>query len=381
MEKNEKTDMTEKNDAEIPFQVDELLSDVETVGIAGHIKPDGDCTGSTLALYNYIKDNYPDIRVTLYLEPIPNLFKFLQRSEEINHDFAAEDAAYDLFFSLDCGDEGRLGGAFRYFDGAKKTVCIDHHISNQSFADLNYIRPDASSTSELVFGLLDESKITKEIAECLYVGIIHDTGVFQYSCTSSKTMNIAGRLMDKGIDYPNIVDKTFFEKTFEQNQILGTALLKARRYFDDRCIATIITAQDMADCHALPKHLEGIVAQLRSTKGVDVAILIYENNNGIATIQNRSKRNRVDRENMIQECGNPIVEDDFHGFSHRNCEGTEQLHGTYKISMRTNGAADVAAICMKHGGGGHVRAAGATMSGDPEEILRTLLNDVKEQLH
>ena len=332
MEKNEKTDMTEKRDAGIPFRVDELLAGVETVGIAGHIKPDGDCTGSTLALYNYIKNNYPGIRVTLYLEPIPNLFKFLQRSEEIQHDFSS-DASYDLFFSLDCGDESRLGGAFRYFEGAKKTVCIDHHISNQSFADLNDIRPDASSTSELVFDLLDEAKITKEIAECLYVGIIHDTGVFQYSCTSSKTMNIAGRLMDKGIDYPNIVDKTFFEKTFEQNQILGTALLKARRFFDDRCIASIITAQDMADCHALPKHLEGIVAQLRSTKGVDVAILIYEN-----------------------------------------------VDGSYKISMRTNGAADVAAICMRHGGGGHVRAAGATMSGDPEVILQTLLEDVREQL-
>lgn len=313
-------------------KIDALLAGVSTAAIAGHIKPDGDCTGSTLALYNYIKNNYPDIRVRLYLEPIPNIFKFLQRSDEIISDFS-EDAVYDLFFALDCGDGGRLGGAIRYFDAAKTTVCIDHHISNQSFADLNNIRPDASSTSELVFELLDETKITKEIAECLYVGIIHDTGVFQYSCTSSKTMNIAGRLMDKGIDYPDIVDKTFFEKTFEQNRILGTALLKAERYFDGRCITCMITAQDMADCHALPKHLEGIVAQLRSTKGVDVAVLIYEN-----------------------------------------------ADGTYKVSMRTNGAVDVAAICVKHGGGGHVRAAGATMTGEPEAILQTLLEDVREQL-
>ena len=138
--------------------------------------------------------------------------------------------------------------------------------------------------------------------------------------------------MDKGIDYPDIVDKTFFEKTFEQNQILGTALLKAQRYFDDRCIACIITLQDMENCHALPKHLEGIVAQLRSTKGVDVAVLIYEN-----------------------------------------------ADGSYKVSMRTNGAVDVAAICVKHGGGGHVRAAGATMTGNPEAILQILLKDIKEQ--
>ena len=139
--------------------------------------------------------------------------------------------------------------------------------------------------------------------------------------------------MDKGINYPEIVDKTFFEKTFEQNRILGTALLKARRYFNDRCIACVITAQDMAECQALPKHLEGIVSQLRSTKGVDVAVLIYENEDG-----------------------------------------------TFKVSMRTNGAVDVAAICVKHGGGGHIRAAGVTMVGAPEEILQTLLKDIKEQL-
>lgn len=313
-------------------KIDALLAGMSLVAIAGHIRPDGDCTGSTLALYNYIRDNYPSIRVTLYLEPIPNLFKFLQRSDEIVSDFS-EDVAYDLFFSLDCGDGGRLGGAVRYFDAAKKTVCIDHHISNQSFADVNDVQPEASSTSELVFELLDEKKITKEIAECLYVGIIHDTGLFQYSCTSSKTMNIAGRLMDKGIDYPCIVDQTFFEKTFEQNRILGTALLKARRHLNDRCITCILTAQDMADCHALPKHLEGIVSHLRSTKGVDAAVLLYEN-----------------------------------------------ADGTYKVSMRSNGAVDVAAICVKHGGGGHVRAAGATMSGDPEHILYQLLEDIKKEL-
>ncbi len=313
-------------------KIDELMDGVTSVAIAGHVKPDGDCVGSTLALYNYIRDNYPDIKVCLYLEPIPNLFRFLARAEEIVSDYSGE-WTYDLFFALDCGDRGRLGEAIRYFDSARHTACVDHHISNQSFADDNLIVPEASSTSELIYGLLDEQKITKEIAECLYVGIIHDTGVFQYSCTSSKTMNIAGKLMDKGIDYPTIVDKTFFEKTFEQNQILACALLKAKRYFDDRCIASVITREDMDTYHALPKHLEGIVAQLRSTKGVDVAILLYEN-----------------------------------------------VDGSYKASMRTNGAVDVAAICGRHGGGGHVRAAGATLHGEPQELLEILLNDVKEQL-
>jgi phosphoesterase RecJ-like protein len=314
------------------MKIDTLLDQMQTVAIAGHIKPDGDCTGACLALYNYIRDYYPDIRVRLYLEPIPNLFRFLKRSDEIESDCTKE-AQFDLFFALDCGDTGRLGDAARYFDTAKHTVCIDHHISNRSFAEKNYIVPTASSTSELIFELLNQERITKEIAECLYVGIVHDTGVFQYSCTSSHTMNIAGILMDKGIDYPTIVDRTFFEKTFEQNKILGTALQKAQLYFDGRCIASVISAQDMQDCHALPKHLEGIVSQLRSTKGVHAAIFIYE---------------------------------------------TED--GSQKVSMRSDGAVDVAAICVKHGGGGHVRAAGVTMSGEPESLLAELLADVGEQL-
>ena len=120
-------------------------------------------------------------------------------------------------------------------DWEMRTFCVDHHISNQNFADANYIFPEASSTCELVYELIDEEKITKEIAECIYVGIVHDTGVFQYSCTSAKTMNIAGRLMEMGIDFSRIVDKTYYEKTYEQNRILGQALVDSQLFLDGTC--------------------------------------------------------------------------------------------------------------------------------------------------
>ena len=129
--------------------LDDFLKEAGTVAVAGHIRPDGDCVGSCLAAYNYIKTYYPNVRVDLYLQEIPNIFKFMARSEEILHD-TSTDNVYDLFLSLDCGDTGRLGGAAAIFDRAKKTVCVDHHISNQSFADENYVFPDASSTSELI---------------------------------------------------------------------------------------------------------------------------------------------------------------------------------------------------------------------------------------
>ncbi len=309
-----------------------LLNQVSSVGLAGHQKPDGDCVGSTLAVYNYIKMYYPNIDVTLYLEPIPNIFKFLSRSAEIEHNFEAEQS-YDLFIALDCGDEGRLGGTAKYFQAAKKTLCIDHHISNKEFADENYIFPQASSTSELVYELLDETKVTKEIAECIYVGIVHDTGVFQYSCTSAKTMNIAGKLMELGIDFSKIVDETFFEKTYQQNRILGQALIDSRLYLDGRFIVTVVTRQQMAEFQVEPKHLEGIVQQLRVTVGVEAALFLYETTSG-----------------------------------------------EYKASMRSSGIVDVAAILMKFGGGGHIRAAGATMSGTAEAITAKIMAEVELQL-
>ncbi len=308
------------------------LEGVQTVAIAGHVRPDGDCVGSCLATYNYIKDNYPKIEVALYLQPIPNIFKFLSRADEIMHS-CEEDKTYDLFIAQDCGDLKRLGDAAKYFETAKKTICVDHHVSNDNFADENYIFPYASSTSELVFGLIGEKSITKKIAECIYVGMVHDTGVFQYSCTSAKTMEIAGKLMEMGIDFSKIVDETFYTKTFEQNQILGKALLNSRLLLDGKMIASVITMEEMKQYHVLPKHLDGIVNQLRVTKGVEAAVFLYENEDG-----------------------------------------------SYKVSTRSNGLVNVAELAVKFGGGGHERAAGFSMEGTPEDLINKVAFEIEKQL-
>ncbi|MBC5713624.1 bifunctional oligoribonuclease/PAP phosphatase NrnA [Roseburia sp. BX1005] len=308
------------------------LEGVQTVAIAGHVRPDGDCVGSCLATYNYIKDNYPKIEVALYLQPIPNIFKFLSRADEIMHS-CEEDKTYDLFIAQDCGDLKRLGDAAKYFETAKKTICVDHHVSNDNFADENYIFPYASSASELVFGLIGEKSITKKIAECIYVGMVHDTGVFQYSCTSAKTMEIAGKLMEMGIDFSKIVDETFYTKTFEQNRILGKALLNSRLLLDGKMIASVITMEEMKQYHVLPKHLDGIVNQLRVTKGVEAAVFLYENEDG-----------------------------------------------SYKVSTRSNGLVNVAELAVKFGGGGHERAAGFSMEGTPEDLINKVAFEIEKQL-
>lgn len=314
------------------MKLDEIIKDKKLIGIAGHVRPDGDCAGSTLAVYNYIKDNYPDKDVRLYLEPIPNIFKFMKRADKIRSDYADDDV-FDLFIALDCGDLGRLGNAAKYFENAKSTLCIDHHASNSSFADINYIFPDASSTCELVFEVIDRTKLKKDIAECLYTGMVHDTGVFQYSCTSAKTMEIAGILMETGIDYPKIVDETFYTKTFGQNKILGQALLNAELYLDGAVIASMITQAEMDEFSVLPKHLDGIVNQLRVTKDVKIALFLYENEDK-----------------------------------------------TFKGSLRVNGDYNVAEIAAEFGGGGHVKAAGFTIDGPIDTAMDRILSVIREKI-
>lgn len=313
--------------------LEEQLQGVRSVAVAGHIRPDGDCAGSCLATYNYLKDYHPQIEAKICLEPIPNKFQFLARSEEIisSPDYEQD---FDLLIVQDCGDAKRLGEAARLIEHAKKVICIDHHISNTGFGDERYIFPQASSTSELIFELMPKERITKPIAECIYTGILNDTGMFQYSCTSSKTMRIAGFLMDTGIDFSGIADRTFVQKTYEQNLILARAIGKSSLHLDGACISSIITSQDMKECGVLPKHLDGIAAQMRSTKGVEAAVLLYQTG------------------------------------------GAE-----YKISMRAaSDAVNVARIAMAYGGGGHVRAAGASIKMDPGVCLEEIVGQIKEQL-
>ncbi|MCD8217714.1 MAG: DHH family phosphoesterase [Clostridiales bacterium] len=303
-----------------------------SVAIAGHVRPDGDCVGSCLAVYNYIRDNYPAIRVDIYLEPIPEKFSFLKNADQIRSAKNAELVSYDLFIALDCGDEGRLGEAARFFKAARRTICIDHHLTNDSFADINEVHPEASSASELVYLTLNPEKITEEIAECLYLGIAHDTGVFQYTCTSPRTMRIAGDLMGRGIPYSRIVDETYYVRSFAQQKIWGKAFLDSQLYLDGRCIYSLVTREDMEAFHVTPADLDGIVSQLRSTSGVEVSIFLYQAADG------------------------------------------------YKISLRSASYVDVAKIAAEFGGGGHARAAGASAKKQPEEILTILLDKIAAQL-
>lgn len=311
------------------MKLSERIESVNSIAIAGHTRPDGDCVGSCMGLYNYLKENYPTKDVVVYLEDAGNGFAYINRIDEaIDKD--DDEKQVDLFILLDTSDLSRIGVANKLFENAKSTICIDHHISNPGLAMENIIVPNASSTAEVLFDLLDEDKISKETAEAIYTGIIHDSGVFKYASTSEHTMNIAGKLMSKGIDFQTIIDDGFYAKTYAQNQILGSALLESVRFFDGKCIFSVVTEREMEFFGVTNKDLGGIVEQMRLTEGVECAIFLYE---------------------------------------------IEPL--TYKVSLRSKKYLDVNKVAGYFGGGGHVRAAGCICKGTTHDVINNLAERIE----
>ncbi len=310
----------------------EELNRTDRIAVTGHERPDGDCVGSVMALYLYLKKMLPEAVVDAYLEKPSLVFDCIDGIEELKTD-CPEDICYDVCIVIDTSAD-RIGAAKKYFDTARKTINIDHHITNaDGCGTVNYIKPDASSASELVYELLEEKDLDASIAKAIYIGIAHDTGVFQYSNTTPHTMEVAAKLIGYGFDFPRIIDQTFYEKTYWQTQILGRALLESIRFMDGRCVVSMVDRKTMAFYQVTPQDLDGIVSQLRSIKGVECAIFLYE---------------------------------------------LEQQ--TYKVSMRSNGKVDVAKVAAYFGGGGHVRAAGCTMRGTYYDCINNLSLHIARQL-
>lgn len=312
-------------------KLDNITAEYDSIAIVGHINPDGDCTGACLAACNYLKKQNPEKTIRVYLGDFSDTFLFLQGADEISHDFAAEED-YDLCLSIDTADLDRLGEGKHYFERAKRTICIDHHISNQGFADENYVDAKASAASELLYTMMDEEKIDLAVAECLYMGIVHDTGVFKHSNTTEQTMAIAGKLVAKGVNTSDIIDGTFYRKTYVQNLLLGTALCRSKLALDGECIYTWLDQKDLNQYNAGLKDADGIVDQLRLTEGVECAVFL-----------------------------------------------TERGENLYKLSLRSNNWLNVSELAASHGGGGHIRAAGCQMNGTVESIMDTILSRILEQ--
>ena len=240
------------------------------IAVTGHVRPDGDCVGSCLALFQYLQKMMPQALVQVYLERPADIFSGIRGYDQI--DSVCEDTdPYDVFFVLDSVPDRMMEPAKKIYDKAKKTVNIDHHISNAGAGDLFWVVPEASSTAELIYELMDKSAMDADIAMAIYIGIIHDTGVFQYSNTSPRTMEIGAQLIGYGFDFPKLILETFYQRTYVQSQVLGRVLLESIRFMDGSCIVSCLDRKTMDFYNVDHKDLDGIVNHLRNIKGIHCA--------------------------------------------------------------------------------------------------------------
>lgn len=309
-----------------------IAQGAKTILIAGHLRPDGDCVGAAAAAYLYLKKIYPEAQISAYVEKVPEVYRFLDPEHSIFVEKLPE-GPVDLFLSLDSSSKDRLGEAERLFDTAGRTACIDHHVSNLGYARENFVEAGSSSACEVLYGLMEEELIDTRIAEAIYIGIIMDTGVFRYSNTSKKTMEIAGSLMEKGVPFWKYIDECFYQRTYTQTQLLGRTLLTSMRLMEGRVIVATVTRRMLEFYGAQTEDIEGIIDQLRVTKGVEVALLLQE------------------------------IDDQ-----------------QYKVSMRSNTFVDVSKIAVYFGGGGHVKAAGCTMRGSLHDVVNNITEHIEFQM-
>ena len=309
--------------------IKEKIIESESIVILTHENPDGDAMGSSLALMHALKKFGKNVDVVV---PVANkMFSILPGFDEIKSETTVTN--YDLCIALDSSDIERLHICKELFNKAKSTIVIDHHITNQNFGDVNYVNAVASSTCQnlvVIIGYL-EIGIDKDIATCLYSGILTDTGAFRYN-VQPETFEIAAMLLETGIDIAKIYKNFFDITTLVRTKLIGRALERIEILEEDKIAYTYITKEDEDELGTEDGDHEEIVNFGRNIENVEVSIFIRD------------------------------IED------------------KRKVSLRSNEYVDVSLIAVKYGGGGHMKASGFTTDMSRELIKQSLIADIAKQL-
>jgi phosphoesterase RecJ-like protein len=314
-------------EAEWDRAVSALRSAGEVV-VACHVDPDGDALGSLLGLAGPLRRNGTRVWATWGAdEPkAPPIYAFLEGLRTVVPPTEVPERP-EVFVAVDCGDPGRLGVLAETFARAATTVNLDHHRSNPGFGTVNLVDPEAASSAELVYQLVRRMDLTPDPAEAtaLYTGIVTDTGRFQYSSTSPRTLRVAADLREIGVDHERVATEIFESGSLPYLHVVGTVLGRARVE-------------------------EGLVWSWLDTADLDAAGLSIDETEGLI------------------DAIRPVKESTFALLLKQRAEGDG-----YKGSLRSRGEVDVARIAQALGGGGHRRAAGFSFDGTPEEAARAVL--------
>lgn len=278
-----------------------------------HVSPDGDTLGSCLALYQMALQMGKLAQVVCE-EPVPTTYRFLPFADSVLPIEGARQT--DAVMCVDCADISRAGRCEPLVAAAKATFNIDHHGTNNNFADGNFVQ-QAAATGELIFQLLQTLRLTltQDIATCLFAAISTDTGNFAYSNTTPDTFRMAAALAETGIDLSRLNRALFRTVPYSKVMLLGRAIQNIQMFCENRLGMSILTQTDMRECHAMSGDAEGIIDDIRDIDTVEVAVLLRES-----------------------------------------------MDGLVRVSMRSKSIVSVRDIALSLGGGGHRFAAGCTMS-------------------
>lgn len=310
------------------LQIVNYIQENDNYSIISHGGPDGDSIGSILALGLALKSIGKRVRI-FCSDPIPKNFSFLSSIDEII--FGIPDDYEDILLVLDCGDEKRLITQNVRYKNFKAVINIDHHPFNTEFGLLNYCESHRIATAELVYELIValNIKLTKNIGDPLYLGIITDSGGFGYENTSPSTHIMAADLIKAGV-LPSEFKSNLEKKTINNLRFLGNAFNKIQILKNGAVSLLIINEADLKN-YGLEDFNEAddLVDYLRNIEGILLAILI---------------------------------------------KGEKNL---CKVSMRSTKDFDVGSLCRHFGGGGHRKAAGFTSKKKPEQIVKELMEKIE----
>ncbi|MBU6428065.1 MAG: bifunctional oligoribonuclease/PAP phosphatase NrnA [Cyanobacteria bacterium REEB65] len=302
--------------------------------VASHMNPDGDTLGSAIALKQLLRALGHDVW-HFCPDPAPRSCDFLEGAAEVQQTLPSGDDWGVA--TLDAAEIGRFGEPWAtVLSQYRPLVVIDHHISNTAFGTHNLILPHDAATGEVVYRLFEHFGIAIDpvAANALYVAIVTDTGSFRYDGTSPTTHRMAARLIESGVK-PGWVNQQLYERISRTSMLLQSLALSQARFACDGLVAwTYVSRAMLAEAGASDEECEGIVERLRATEGVDTAVFVRELSDG-----------------------------------------------RLKASLRSKGLVDVNAVAGRFGGGGHVRAAGCTLSALPsQDIFQGFLAVIREQL-
>lgn len=306
-----------------------MLLSMDNILIFAHENPDGDAVGSTCALCRGLVSIGKNAKV--WLDGVPK--SDIRLTEGILYD---ERFIPEHIVTVDTADNRIMCANVGSF--SKETpveLAIDHHYSNTLYAHNTYLDDKAAAAGEAVYDILKEMnvKITKEIAECIYIAVSTDTGCFRYGNTTAKTFRTAADMLDFGIDLSEINRIQFETKTKEYAEIEKMALSSMQTYFDGKCAMIVLTNEMYKKSGALDSETQALSALPRQIEGVYVGITMKEKEEGI-----------------------------------------------FRISVRTNAPADASEIASHLEGGGHKMAAGCSFKGTKEDAVKAVLEYTKQQL-